>query len=141
MSYSPATQQFLKGAKDEGLENLVIAAGGRDKLYRRYPFVDEAKAIPKYADFEALDDELRSVAPMRFGEAAPGVPFTVVPRNAGIRLTFSAPLGVDDGFFVEREGGDPEGAVTALRNTEAVQLLRIRIRKVACSCDEETRID
>ncbi|HEB51904.1 MAG TPA: hypothetical protein ENI87_01485, partial [bacterium] len=73
--------------------------------------------------FEALDDELREVTPMLFGTGGPGVPYSVVPRNAAIRLSFSAPLGIDDSFFVERD--ETTGAVTALRNTEAVQLLRI----------------
>ena len=72
--------------------------------------------------FAALDDELRTVAPMRFGEGGLGIPYSVVPRNAGIRLSFSAPLGIDDSFFVER---GENGEVVGLRNTEAVQLLRI----------------
>jgi hypothetical protein len=72
--------------------------------------------------FDALDDQLREVTPMLFGEGGPGFPYSVVPRNGGIRLTFSGSLGVDDGFFVER---DAQGMVTGLRNTEAVQLLKI----------------
>jgi hypothetical protein len=72
--------------------------------------------------FDALDDQLREVAPMVFGGSGPGNPFGVVPRNAGIRLTFSRSLGVTDNFFVER---DTNGQVVALRNTEAVQLLQI----------------
>lgn len=74
------------------------------------------------AAFTALDAQVREVAPMRSGTAGPGRPFSVVPRNAAVRLTFSAPLGVDDGFFVQR---NEQGLVTGLRNTEAVQLLRI----------------
>jgi hypothetical protein len=46
----------------------------------------------------------------------------VVPRNAAIRITFTAPLGVTPDFFVERDAG---GRITGLRNTEAVQLLEI----------------
>ncbi|HEX6811881.1 MAG TPA: hypothetical protein VF384_09695 [Planctomycetota bacterium] len=72
--------------------------------------------------FEALDDELREVAPMIFGQGGPGLPYGVVPRNAAVRLFFSTALGVDDSFFVERNA---VGAVTGLRNTEAVQLLKI----------------
>ncbi|MEO6596735.1 MAG: hypothetical protein ABIP94_18465, partial [Planctomycetota bacterium] len=72
--------------------------------------------------FDALDDQLRVVEPMVFGQGGPGLPYGVVPRNAAIRLTFSAPLGVTDDFFVSR---DAAGHVTGLRNTEAVQLLRI----------------
>lgn len=72
--------------------------------------------------FERLDDQLREVTPMRFGQGGIGMPFSVVPRNGAVRLTFSAPLGIDDAFFVERNA---TGQVTGLRNTEAVQLLKI----------------
>lgn len=72
--------------------------------------------------FEALDDHLREVAPMAFGEGGGSLPYGVVPRNAAIRLSFSSSLGVDDSFFVERNAA---GAVIGLRNTEAVQLLKI----------------
>lgn len=72
--------------------------------------------------FAALDDQLREVTPMLFGQGGPGLPYSVVPRNGAIRLAFSAPLGIDDSFFVER---DAQGQVTGLRNTEAVQLLKI----------------
>lgn len=50
---SHSALQILKGARDEGLPNLVVAAAGRDALYRRYPFVDEVLALPSYDDFEA----------------------------------------------------------------------------------------
>ncbi len=72
--------------------------------------------------FAALDDQVRTVTPMLFGSNQPGQPFSVVPRNAAIRLTFSGTLGIDDGFFVTR---NDQGQVIGLRNTEAVQLLRI----------------
>jgi len=86
-------------------------------------FIPRDVTSDEFADaFEALDDELRSVSPMLFGDGGAGVPYSVVPRNAAIRLSFSAPLGIDDTFFVERAAN---GQVTALRNTEAVQLLRI----------------
>lgn len=55
---SHSALQILKGARDEGLPNLVIGAGGSDALYRRYPFVDEIVAVPRYADFPDLADEL-----------------------------------------------------------------------------------
>ena len=74
------------------------------------------------AAFAALDDELRDVSAMRYGEGGPTLPYSVVPRNAALRLTFSAPLRVDDSFFVTREA---DGRVTQLRNLDAVQLLRI----------------
>lgn len=86
-------------------------------------FIPRDVLSAEFADaFDALDDELRSVSPMLFGEGGIGIPYSVVPRNAGMRLRFSAPLGIDDSFFVER---GPGGQVIALRNTEAVQLLRI----------------
>ncbi len=86
-------------------------------------FIPRDMTGPEFAAaFAALDDELRTVTPMRFGQGGPGTPFSVVPRNAGVRLTFTAPIGVDDSFFVQR---DAQGQVTALRNTEAVQLLSI----------------
>ena len=86
-------------------------------------FIPRDMTGPEFsAAFDALDDELRTVSPMLFGDGGPGVPYSVVPRNAGIRLSFSASLGIDDSFFVER---GPGGAVAALRNTQAVQLLRI----------------
>ncbi len=55
---SHSALQILKGARDEGLANAVIAPEGRDKLYRRYGFVDEVIAIPSYADFERIEDDL-----------------------------------------------------------------------------------
>jgi hypothetical protein len=72
--------------------------------------------------FDALDDEARLVVPMSFGQGGPGQPYSVVPRNCGIRLTFTSGLGIDDDFFVVRNA---QGTVTGLRNTEAVQLLQI----------------
>lgn len=72
--------------------------------------------------YDALDDQLREVEPMRTGQNGLGLPFPVVPRNAALRLRLSARPGVDESFFVER-GAD--GLVSGLRNTVAVQLLRI----------------
>jgi hypothetical protein len=74
------------------------------------------------AAFDRLDARLRSVTPMAYGQGGPGLPYSVVPRNAAIRVVLSAPLLVGDDFFVERNA---QGKVTGLRNTEAVQLLRI----------------
>ncbi|MEO6593583.1 MAG: hypothetical protein ABIP94_02390 [Planctomycetota bacterium] len=86
-------------------------------------FIPRDTTSPEFAAaFDALDNDLRQVAPMIFGQGGPGLPFAVVPRNGAIRLTFSAPLGVGDEFFVER---DTTGQVVGLRNTEAVQLLQI----------------
>ncbi|MGE3172023.1 MAG: hypothetical protein AB7O97_05305 [Planctomycetota bacterium] len=71
---------------------------------------------------ERLDDEVRPVAPLRFGQAGDGRAFSVVPRNAAIRLRFSRALRVTDDFFVVR---DADGRVTGVRNSAAVQLLQI----------------
>jgi hypothetical protein len=72
--------------------------------------------------FDAVDDQARLVGPARFGQAGPDTVFSVVPRNASIRLTFAEGLGIEDGFFVQR---DASGNVIGLRNSEAVQLLKI----------------
>lgn len=71
---------------------------------------------------DALDARVSEVTPMAFGQASPTLPFTVMPRNAAIRLVFSSALAIDDSFFVTR---GPSGSVNGLRNTEAVQLLQI----------------
>lgn len=78
----------------------------------------------EFADaLAAVDDDVRTVTPMLYGTSGSGAPFGVVPRNAAIRLLFSRSLGIDDGFFVERDGS---GQIIGLRNTEAVQLLHIQ---------------
>ena len=60
-------------------------------------FIPRDVTGPEFADaYDALDDELRVVSPMLFGQNGNGIPFSVVPRNAGIRLRFSAPLGIDE---------------------------------------------
>ena len=33
--------QVLKGAKDEGLKTILVCEKKREKLYRRFPFIDE----------------------------------------------------------------------------------------------------
>lgn len=55
---SHSALQILKGARDEGLPNLVVAAGERANLYRRYGFVDEVLQIGQYADFAGLEADL-----------------------------------------------------------------------------------
>lgn len=72
--------------------------------------------------FDALDDRVREITPQVFGQLGANQSFTVVPRNGAFRLRFSAPLGVDEDFFVER---NPQGQVVGIRNAEAVQLLEI----------------
>ena len=85
--------------------------------------IPRALTSTAFADlFAALDDEVRTIAPMVSGSNLPGRPFGVVPRNAAVRLVFSGKLGIDDAFFVQRNNS---GQVTGLRNTEAVQMLQI----------------
>jgi len=55
---SHSALQILRGASDEGLRCAVVAEAGRDALYRRYPFIDEVVAIPRYADFPSIEDDL-----------------------------------------------------------------------------------
>ena len=74
------------------------------------------------AALAAVSVKLRLVAPARFGQDTGSQPFSVVPRNAALQLTFSGALPIDDGFFVER---DARGQVQSVRNLEAVQLLEI----------------
>jgi hypothetical protein len=72
--------------------------------------------------YQALGKNLRLVTPSKFGQSTQTQPFTVMPRNAALQLTFAESLGVDDDFFVTR---DQNGRVNGLKNTEAVQLLKI----------------
>jgi hypothetical protein len=77
---------------------------------------------PEFARaFAALDDRVRRVTPNRFGNSGTQFPFSVVPRNGALRLTFSGALGIDDTFFYTLANGQ----ITGVRNPEAVQLLRI----------------
>jgi 5-formaminoimidazole-4-carboxamide-1-(beta)-D-ribofuranosyl 5'-monophosphate synthetase len=55
---SHSALQILKGARDEGVRNLVICAGQSAALYRRYGFVDEIVEVPRYADYPGLEDDL-----------------------------------------------------------------------------------
>ncbi len=72
--------------------------------------------------YAALGQKLRQVSASRFGQDIGKYPFTVVPRNAAIRIELTEPPGVDDSFFVTR---DQNGFITGLKNTEAVQMLEI----------------
>jgi len=86
-------------------------------------FITREIGTPAFNDaFARLDANLRSITPMLFGEGSASHPYSVMPRNAAIRLTFTASLGIDDAFFVHRNA---QGLVDGLRNTEAVQLLQI----------------
>lgn len=105
---------------DEVLYDFV--GGDPDTLQPRL-FIPREIGSAAFADaFAALGRRLRAVTPMAVGVPGNGRTFSVVPRNAAIALRFDGPLGVDDGFFVQR---DAAGRVVALRNTDAVQLLQI----------------
>ncbi|MEE9125824.1 MAG: hypothetical protein V3U11_01675, partial [Planctomycetota bacterium] len=73
--------------------------------------------------FHKLDDRARDIAPAQFGRDTSVAPYTVVPRNAALRLTFYRDLELTEDFFVARDGN---GQVVGLKNTEAVQLLQIK---------------
>ena len=91
-----------------------------DTLQPRLLITREIGSTEFETEFDRLDDELRAITPAGFGQV--GASFSVVPRNAGFRLTFSHDLGITEEFFVERNAN---GVITGQRNTEAVQLLEI----------------
>ncbi|MCA8951463.1 MAG: hypothetical protein KDE27_18290 [Planctomycetes bacterium] len=109
-------------AKSDGQVVYDFFGSDPDTLQPRLLIPRDVDSAEFESAFAGLDDNVREVAPMVAGSNKPELPFSVVPRNAAIRLSFTAPLGVDDSFFVTR---DERGRVTHLRNTEAVQLLRI----------------
>ena len=42
--------QVLKGAKDEGFKTLLVCEKKREKLYRRFSFIDELIIVEKFSD-------------------------------------------------------------------------------------------
>jgi len=69
-----------------------------------------------------LDDNIRLISPDVFGKNSTVSPYSVVPRNAAIRLVFTEDLGITDDFFYEK---DSFGKIVGVKNTQAVQLLKI----------------
>ena len=51
--------QLLKGAKDEGLETLLICEKKRESLYRRFKFIDELLLVDSFS--EILEQKCESV--------------------------------------------------------------------------------
>ena len=51
--------QVLKGAKDEGLKTLLVCEKRREKLYRRFSFIDEFILVDSFV--EVLDQKVSSV--------------------------------------------------------------------------------
>ncbi|MBK8098141.1 MAG: hypothetical protein IPK26_13600 [Planctomycetes bacterium] len=70
--------------------------------------------------FAALDDRTTEVTPLQVGMR--DAIFSVVPRNAALRLRFSRDLGIDQDFFTARGS---RGEDLGVRNPEAVQLVEI----------------
>ncbi len=50
--------QVLKGAKDEGLKTVLVCEKRREKLYRRFPFIDEFIMVDSFA--EILDQRCQN---------------------------------------------------------------------------------
>lgn len=56
---SHCSLQVLKGAKDEGLKTLLVCEKKREKLYKRFPFIDELIIVDSFK--EILDQKCQSV--------------------------------------------------------------------------------
>ncbi len=52
---SHCSLQVLKGAKDEGLQTILVCEKKREKLYRRFPFIDELILVDSFK--EVLDEK------------------------------------------------------------------------------------
>jgi len=58
--------QVLKGAKDEGLKTILVCEKKREKLYRRFPFIDELILVDSFKEileprYQAILEENNSV--------------------------------------------------------------------------------
>ena len=47
---SHCSLQVLKGAKDEGLKTILVCERRRERLYRRFPFIDEMIIVDKFSE-------------------------------------------------------------------------------------------
>ena len=56
---SHCSLQVLKGAKDEGLKTILVCERKREKLYKRFPFIDELVIVDSFK--EVLDQRCQSV--------------------------------------------------------------------------------
>ena len=72
--------------------------------------------------FARLDDKATLIDAAHFGQDNTLQPFSVMPRNAALRLTFSKDLGLDRDFFLER---DANGQTIGIKNPSAIELLEI----------------
>ena len=55
---SHCSLQVLKGAKDEGLNTILVCEKKREKLYKRFPFIDELVIVDSFK--EVLDQRCQS---------------------------------------------------------------------------------
>ena len=56
---SHCSLQLLKGAKDEGLKTILVCEKKREKLYQRFPFIDELIIVNSFN--EVLDQKCQSI--------------------------------------------------------------------------------
>ena len=56
---SHCSLQVLKGAKDEGLKTILVCEKKREKLYQRFPFIDELIIVNSFN--EVLDQKCQSI--------------------------------------------------------------------------------
>lgn len=56
---SHCSLQVLKGAKDEGFKTLLVCEKKREKLYRRFGFIDELIIVDKFS--EVLESKCQSI--------------------------------------------------------------------------------
>lgn len=56
---SHCSLQVLKGAKDEGLKTLLVCEKKRERLYRRFPFIDELIIVDSFS--EVLEQKCQSI--------------------------------------------------------------------------------
>lgn len=54
---SHCSLQVLKGAKDEGFETVLVCEKKRERLYRRFPFIDEFILVDSFK--EILDEKIQ----------------------------------------------------------------------------------
>lgn len=55
---SHSALQILKGARDEGMRNLVICMEGKERPYKSFGVADEIMSVKKWEDFWGLEEEL-----------------------------------------------------------------------------------
>ena len=58
---SHCSLQVLKGAKDEGFKTILVCEKKREKLYRRFSFIDELIIVEKFSDIlnQEIQDRLK----------------------------------------------------------------------------------